>query len=311
MIDPAISLSAIRHRHGEWRTLEDLVDRGLATEQEITTLSGGGLTRYSVIEFPVRELFAECAGDSLTAVGVDPAIVDAVVFFSSTFSSYDDHDDLIDLCWTMGLIHALPIGLFEAQCSNFSYALMVATSLIHGQGMRTVLLLGADSLDESRARRLLPAAGSVFSDTVVSCVVSTEIDSGYAIESVGHVVDPMLATLDPEKDIIKFIDLFATRLAQLCAETYARTDLHSEDFSHLVLANLIVPVLRNYAAVAGISFSRVPTENIARFGHCFAHDQLITLATLDKTGAMTQGQRALAIGIGANHLFSSTVLRKL
>ncbi|MFD6883928.1 hypothetical protein, partial [Rhodococcus sp. NPDC060084] len=45
--------------------------------------------------------------------------------------------------------------------------------------------------------------------------------------------------------------------------------------------------------------------------NCFAHDQLITLATLDKTGAMTQGQRALAIGIGANHLFSSTVLRKL
>lgn len=66
-----------------------------------------------------------------------------------------------------------------------------------------------------------------------------------------------------------------------------------------MLANVIVPVLRNYAAVAGISFSRVPTENIARFDYCFAHDQLITLATLDKTGAMPQRQRAPPIGIGA------------
>lgn len=304
-------LSGVSHQHGQWRDLADLTERGLAGLADLATLSQGGLTRYSVLDRPVREYFAACASDSLQAAGVKPPAVDAVLFFSSTFSSYDDHDDLIGLCRELGMGKALPVGLFQAQCSNFSYALMIAEALIRSQGLSTVLLLGADALDESRAGRLLPAATSVFSDTVLSCVVSTEAQDGYAVEYVGHLVEPELSALDPVRHTLRFMDLFAARLERLCTDTYTRTGLRPEDFGHLVLANLAQPVLRNYAAVAGIPFTRVPTGNVARFGHCFAYDQLITLATLAENAEITTGERALVLGIGANHLFSSTVLRRL
>ncbi|HZB32746.1 MAG TPA: 3-oxoacyl-[acyl-carrier-protein] synthase III C-terminal domain-containing protein [Streptosporangiaceae bacterium] len=304
-------LSGVSYRHGQWRDLVDLTERGLAAPGDIATLSQGGLTRYSVLDGHVRDHFAACAAETLESAGIEPSTVDAVLFFSSTFSSYDDHDDLVGLCRALDMRKALPVGVFQAQCSNFSYALMIATSLIRGQGMNTVLLLGADALDESRAGRLLPAAASVFSDTVLSCVVSTEGNDGYAVEYVGHVVEPDLAVLDPVKQTLRFMDLFAARLERLCTDTYASTGLRPESIDHLVLANLGKPVLRNYAAVAGVPFTRVPTGNIARFGHCFAYDQLITLATLAESGEITTGQLALVLGVGANHLFSSTVLRRL
>jgi len=306
-----VVLSGVSYRHGQWRELVDLTERGLAGLAELATLSQGGLARYSVLDRPVRELFAGCASDSLDSAGVKPSTVDAVLYFSSTFSSYDDHGDLIALGRELGMGKALPIGLFQAQCSNFSYALMIATSLMRGQGMETVLLLGADALDESRASRLLPGAASVFSDTVVSCVVSTQTAGGYAVEHVGHVVEPELSALDPLKHTLRFMDLFAARLGRLCTDAYASTGLRPESFSHLVLANLTLPVLRNYAGVAGIPFARVPTGNVARFGHCFAYDQLITLATLAEHKEINAGDLALVLGIGANHLFSSTILRKV
>jgi 3-oxoacyl-[acyl-carrier-protein] synthase-3 len=305
-----VVLSGVSYRHGHWRDLADLAACGQATLADLATLSRGGLARYSVLDRPVRDHFAACASDSLRSAGIRPSAVDAVLFFSSTFSSYDDHDDLVLLCRELGTIRALPIGLFQAQCTNFSYALMVATSLIRGQGMSTVLLLGADALDESRAGRLLPAAGSVFSDTVLSCVVGTEGEGGYTVDHVGHLVEPELAVLDPVTQTLRFMDLFAARLARLCADTYESTGLRPADIDHLVLANLTVPVLRNYAGVAGIPFARVPTGNIARFGHCFAYDQLITLAVLSDNKEIRAGDRALVLGIGANHLFSSSVLRK-
>ncbi|EGX59850.1 3-oxoacyl-[acyl-carrier-protein] synthase III family protein [Streptomyces zinciresistens K42] len=311
MSAPAVVVNGVSHRNGRWHDLVDLTERGLADLADLAALSRGGLSRYSVFDRPVREYFADCASDSLHTAGVEPSTVDAALFFSSTFSSYDDHGDLTALCRELGMQKALPVGLFQAQCSNFSYALMIAASLIRTQGMRTVLLLGADALDESRAGRLLPAAASVFSDTVLSCVVSTDATDGYAVEHIGHQVEHELSALDPVQHTLRFMDLFAARLERLCADTYARTGAGPQDFSHLVLANLALPVLRNYAGVADIPFARVPTGNIAAFGHCFAYDQLITLATLAEAEEISAGQLALVLGIGANHLFSSTVLRKL
>lgn len=304
-------LTGISHRHGDWRNLADLADRGLATRSEVDALGKGGLARYSVLDAPVRALYPECVGDSLRTAGVKPSDVDAVLFFSSTFASYDDHDDLIALCRHHGMTRALPMGVFLGQCTNFSYALLVATALIRGQGMRTVLLLGADALDETRASRLLPAAASVFSDTVFSCVLGADLEHGYAVEHVGHLVEPELSALDPVKNQLKFMDLFADRLTALCRETYASTGLRPEQVDHLVLANLATPVLRNYAAVAGVPYARAATGNVARYGHCFAYDQLITLASLADDGKITPGQAALALGVGANHLFSATLLRML
>jgi 3-oxoacyl-[acyl-carrier-protein] synthase-3 len=305
----SVVLGGVSYRHGAWHQIADLSQDGLGGPDQVRALTQGGLSRFSVIDEPVRTHYPDCVGESLDKTGLRAADVDAVLFISSTFSAYDDHGDLVELCRQLGLTKALPIGLFLAQCSNFSYALMVARSLIEAQGMRTVLLLGADTLDQSRSSRVLPANASVFSDTVLSCVVSADLDHGFLVEAITHVVEPELSALDPAVDTLKFLDLFILRLQQLCERTYSQTGYPPEAFSHLVLANLAIPVLRNYAAVSRIPFSRVPTKNIGVFGHCFAYDQLITLAGLVDQGELGAGDLAHVLGVGGNYLFSSTVAR--
>ena len=78
--------------------------------------------------------------------------------------------------------------------------------------------------------------------------------------------------------------------------------------TRLVLANLGVPVLRNYASVARLPFASVCTDNLARFGHCFGYDQLITLDAL--AGSAEPGDRLLALGVGADYLFSAVTLTR-
>ena len=310
MTSPVV-LGGVSHRHGTWHQIADLPPDGPVGPDQIRALTQGGLSRFSVLDEPVRTHYPDCIGESLDKAKLLGADVDAVLFISSTFSTYDNHGDMVEVCRQLGLTKAIPIGLFLAQCSNFSYALMVAKSLIDGQGMRTVLLLGADSLDETRSSRVLPANASVFSDTVLSCVVSTDLAHGYRVEAINHVVEPELSALDPAVDTLKFLDLFILRMQELCERTYSRTGYPPEAFSHLVLANLAIPVLRNYAAVSRIPFSRVPTKNIGVFGHCFAYDQLITLAELADHDELGIGDLAHVLGVGGNYLFSSTVARRV
>jgi 3-oxoacyl-[acyl-carrier-protein] synthase-3 len=310
-----VVLNGISYRHGSWHELADLVVRGLAEVADIKTLTVGGLQQYSVIERPVHEYYRECVTESLDKAAVDPADVDAVIFMSSSFSSYENQSDLIDLGRELGMIKALPMGMFGAQCCNFSYALMTAQSLIDAQGMRSVLLLGSDALDERRASRLLPGNAGVFSDTVFSCLVSASPEAGppagFAVEHVTHAVDPELSALDPQNDLVTYLYRFSRVMKTLCAQTYASTGRDAGEFSHLVLANLATSVLKNYAALAGVPFSRVPTGNAARFGHCFAYDQLITLSALAECGEMVAGDAAHVLAVGATYLFNSTVLRML
>jgi 3-oxoacyl-[acyl-carrier-protein] synthase-3 len=305
----AVVVDGISYRHGAWHEVAELTAAGQANADQVASLVRGGLRQYSVIDGPVRRLYPDCVMESLDKAAVQAADVEAVILFSSTFSTYDNHADVIDLCHELGMRSAMPMGLYLGQCTNFSQALMVAGALIGSQGMRRVLLIGSDTLDESRSGRVLDGNLSVFSDTVVSCVVGADLTHGYVLEHVDHASEPELNVLDQKRDFLEFIDLFAKTMERLCARTYATCGRGPAEFSRLVLANLAIPVLKNYAMVAGTTLATVPTANIGRFGHCFAYDQLITLATLDDD--LHTGDALHILGVGDTYLFSSTVVRRL
>jgi 3-oxoacyl-[acyl-carrier-protein] synthase-3 len=314
-----VCVDGISYRHGTWHDLDHLTQLdpppdGLPIDPAaVATLAAGGLCRYSAIERPVHELFEGCVQQTLDASGVQPAEVDAVIFFSSTFSSYTDYDDVARLCAELGIRQALPMGMFLGQCTNYSSALLVAAALIDSHGFDNVLLVSADALDERRASRVLARTIAVFSDTVASCLVSrsARADRGYRVEHITHRFEPGLVNLDPETNLLKFVTLFSGALDRVCADLYVTLGCSGKDFSRLVLANFTIPTLKNFAMAAGIPVGRMYTENLARFGHCFAADQLIALDTLSGSGVLRAGDRLLALGVGGNYLFSATTFEKM
>ncbi|MFF1508209.1 3-oxoacyl-[acyl-carrier-protein] synthase III C-terminal domain-containing protein [Streptomyces sp. NPDC058326] len=301
-----IHLSGLSRRHGRWHDLEDLLGDGAVSAASVTALRRGGLTRYAVFDEPPRARYDDCLAETLDRTGLRPAEVDAVLFFSSTFSAYDDHADLAALCARFGIRDAFPLGMFLGQCTNFSSALTVAQGLAATQGLDHVLLLGVDALDDRRAARVLPGDVSVFSDTVVTCLLSRPRTDGYLVERVEHRYRPELHALHPQRDLLRYIDGFTDALGGVVDRLTKATGRAAGDHTKLVLANHARPVLRNFAATLGIPFDRVPTEGIGTLGHCFAYDQLITLSELAERGETTPGDALLAIGVGANYLYSAT-----
>lgn len=304
-------LRGVSVRYGQWQDIDVLLQGDRVTPEGLAALKNGGLRRYSDIQVPVGSLYAEVLRETLDKTGVDPADVDAVVYFSSSFDAYQEQDDLAAACHDAGLTRAVPLGVFLGECTNYSSALLVASGLVDAHGFRTVMLLGADSMDEFRpgADRILGGNVAVFSDTVLSCLLDTGGGPGFVLERVAHRFDSELVGLDSQRDLVKFIDRFAGALGGVCQDLYGATGLGPEDFRHLVLPNMALGVLKNYADVARISFDKAYTGNVGTLGHCWAYDQLITLDTLRADGAVQDGDRLLALGVGNDFLFSATALR--
>lgn len=304
MQSPPVFVGPVVYRHGNWHSIDEL------PEEEATHLRTFGLRRYSVLAPPVREYYPECVGGVLERSGLDAAEVDAVIFFTSTFESYREYDDLATLCNSMGLHNALPMGLTLGQCTNYSTALLTAQNLITASGMRNVLLLGADILDESRGNRVLGGRLSVFSDAVVSALVSRDDHGGYALGSIRHRYIPGMHAISPEEDILGFLKGFSEGLGSACKAAYTAEGIGADDIDWLVPANLNSSVLRNFAALAGVPMERTYTANVETMGHSFAYDQLIALSTMAQQEVVKTGQRLLLIGIGGNYLFSAVALTK-
>ena len=308
---PAATLRAVAYRHGAWSDLEALAGTEGVTPASLQDLQRGGLRRYSVLEGGLREVYVDCVGETLARAAIDPADVDAVVYFSTSLSHAEEHD-VAQVCRALGMRHALPFSSFLGECTNYSSALTVALSLIGTLGVRTVVLIGADSVGGTPVSRVLERNVSVFSDAVTSCVVQAgDVGDGYLIEGVSHRFDAELVGLTAEDDLLALLDRFAAAMGWVCADVRATSGWGSADVDHLVLPNLGVSALRNYAAVARVPFARVPTGNIGRFGHCFACDQLITLETLVDEDAVAPGDRVMVLGVGGNYLFSALALRRL
>jgi 3-oxoacyl-[acyl-carrier-protein] synthase-3 len=305
-----IYIGAISHVHGEWRPVEELASRPEANPDEIRYLANLGLVRYSVLDGPIRKHYPACVKATLQKAELAPAAVDAVLFFTSTFASYEEYDDLAQLSHELGFTNALPVGLFLGQCTNYSTALLMASGLISTHGFQNVLLLGGDRLDESRAPRVLGGRLSVFSDAVVSCLVSTRDRGGYELGAIRHHYLPHMYKVDPAREILPYINGFSDGLRTACNKLYQAMEVSGSAFTWMIPANLNLSVLKNFAALAGVQVDRMYKANVARYGHSFAYDQLISLDTLAAEGAVHRGDRLLLVGVGGDYLFSALSVTK-
>lgn len=306
----ALTLRAVAYRHGIWHDIDTLADSEAVPPQTLIELKRGGLRRFSVLNGSLRKVYVECVDETLKKGGIESADVDAVVFFSTSFL-VAEQDDIPELCRSLGMRNALPLGIFLGECTNFSSALLVASSLIESLGLQTVVVLGGDAIGESGTPRLLDRNVSVFSDAIVSCVLQSGVPKdGYVVEQLAHRFDSELVGLNADADFMTLIDLFAKAMGHVCDDVYASTGHRPQDFDHLVVPNLSISALKNYAAIARIPFARVETDSIGRFGHCFAQDQLIKLDTLVTDGVVKHGEKLLVVGAGGNYLFSAMALRR-
>lgn len=300
-----IFVSAINHQYGSWREVDALLGAPGVMPGAVEHLKQFGLRRYSVLDAAAGEYLAGCVRGTLDKASLLATDIDAVVSFSSTLDAYAEADDLARMAADLGLTNALPLGLTLGQCTNYSTALVVARGLIEASGLDNVLLVGSDRLDEARASRVFAERISVYSDGLVSCVVSREPRTGFQVGEIQHQFSPAISRLDARKDFLGFLQLFSAGMREASRKLCLTAGLKPSAFSRLIPANLNISVLRNFAELVGMPFERTYVDNVGRYGHTFAYDQLIALETLQAERTLESGQRLMLIGVGGNYLFSA------
>lgn len=278
---------------------------------DLTYLRKLGLRTYSVIGEKPRALLKAKAMETLAETGVQPKDVDAVIFFSTTFRFQDEHSDLALITHELGMSKALPFGMFLNQCSNYTQALLFAKQLAYCEGMKNMLILNADILDDSRFPRVMDARTSVYGDVVLTFMVSTNSIGGYRIADLSHRYVAEMATLDAGRDIVRFITAYSDGFKSVCRDVYERTGTAPSEYKRLITANYNHSVLRNLALLAGMKEDSLYMENIPRFGHCFSADQLISLNCLERSGPIPKGSLFLLVAVGGFVIYSACALERV
>lgn len=306
---PPLYLSDIEYTLGEIRPIEE-IPRLARDPMALRYLKNLGMASYSKLSGPMLDVLRGTAGKFLASSGLRGQDVDAVIFFSTMFDIYAEHSDLALLCHELGFDRAVPYGVFLNQCTNYTQAIQFGGHLIRSDGMRRVLLLGADRLDDARSDRVMPNNTSIYSDVAVCCLLSGEPRGGYAVDLMRHKYVPEMAKIMAGNDIIAFIENYSRGMAGACEAAYRDAGVEPSGIRHLVSANYNHSVLKNIAQLAKIPESRLFKGNVAAMGHCFSADHLISLRALADSGAARSGDRLNLVAVGGFWIFSSTLVTK-
>jgi 3-oxoacyl-[acyl-carrier-protein] synthase III len=304
---PAIYLRGISHHCGPRTSLEELP--ALRDDPEalkyLTTL---GLRRFSRIAEPTTPLIERCADETMRAAGTVGADIDAVITFSTLLDPHRELDNVALVAAKLGIVGAQSFGVFHNQCTNYSQALQLARYLTICEPYRHVLLIGWDVLDERRGDRIMPNRLSVYSDVVLTAMVSRDAHDGFRIDGISHRYLPDISGLQAPGEVLRFIQRYSDGLRGACQSLYQAVDASPGVFKRMITANYNLSVLRNLAELAGVRQDRVFTDNLADYAHCFAADQLISLEQLSRRGECASGDRLLLVGAGGSVVFGAVAV---
>lgn len=249
-------------------------------DAEIERLERLGLERFSFCrEDSLVPLMQASAAETLERAAINAVDIDRLVLTTSDYLQQKNRDDLAQVATFLGLTRALPLGVAQGLCTNFSLAFEVVESLLSSGKAQTVLLITADRYS-SVAQRILRGNAGVGSDGVASCIM-TRKKSGYALRSVAHAFNSNAMNFKTPDRLVAYVSAYAEGYSSACREALQRAGYTPDQCARLVVPNFSQTVLRNLAELSLVPRARMFTENLGRFAHCNSADQFIALGQLE------------------------------
>lgn len=303
-------LEQVVNTSDEWiRTRTGIRERRIAGEGETPAVLG-----------------AEAAGRALADAGVRPGDVDLVLCATTS----GDFVWPATACLIQDALGARRAAAFDvaAACSGFTYALATAAAFVQSGAMRTVVVVGADTLsrqldwsDRSTCILFGDGAGAA---VVGRCaagegVLASSLGSdGGGAELIYIPAGGSRTPLTPEllaqrRNKIAMcgpeVFRFAVRIiGAACAEALDRTGLAAEDVSLLVPHQANTRIIRAAAERMGLSEGRV-FSNVERYGNTSAASIPIALAEIVQQRRVRRGDVVATVGFGAGLTWGANVLR--
>ncbi|MDX1692453.1 MAG: 3-oxoacyl-[acyl-carrier-protein] synthase III C-terminal domain-containing protein [Ketobacteraceae bacterium] len=262
---------------------------------------------YSTVETDIYELAVECAKETLSRLPAGKLRPDAVILTTNSFleSPQLRNHRMSELLIELDLGGAIPFCLSFSECANFHSALQIAISLLSQDQFDNILVITADKAD-SYGERITEYG--VLSDGAASCIITGEIaqeaiEHSYRIQSL---VQRSVPTPIGERNLASFVynyrDVFNLSID--------KGGIGFDDVTWAIHNNFFAPWQNALKQLLMVDESKVYFDNVHKFGHSFAADNLINLRELEKEQLIGGGNNIVLTSSGVGH-FGSACLEKL
>ena len=176
-------------------------------------------------------------------------------------------------------------------CGNLGPGLHAARGLLAMDPSQAVLLTTADC---HNADRRYVGLGAVLSDGAASCLVrSSLVEPGFRIAAAVANKGP-----DPGDPVAAAAADVGQALAEVMGAALRTAGITPADCRYLVTGNSGNTSRRFLAAMVGIPSARTYSARLSDVAHCYAADQLVSLASITETGAIDPGEFVLLTASG-------------
>lgn len=230
----------------------------------------------------VAELAIESGRQALRAADAEPAAVDALLVCSTRFpGGAPEHAALAQTIMSgLGLRDAAFSGLALNRCAGLVAAIDLAVALVNAGRYQTILVITADRVANETER---VENFALFSDGSASCLVTGGQAAGPSFEVIS------CASRHQNTDLSWSAEI-SPELTRLVNDSLLKpVGVPLGHIDRLFHANLVQPLIAMKELQAGFTAGQLYTDNIARFGHCFAADPLINLADFAASGMVREG----------------------
>jgi len=293
-----IFLHGISHVTGAPEDIATIDEIG-RDEDTLATLTSLGLASYRRSSEPPAELAYRAVMGTLERARLGADQIDAVVYAPNTFDqqTYFGHD-ISRFSERAGLLAAIPIGVTLAECGNISSALRVGRGLIASGDCACVLVVTADVCTVPTERLVRPSI-TVMSDGAASCVLrSADAPSGLELLGVWQKTNPKARGNDKAASFIRTAKYTADGVAAVTRAAMDALRLTPHDVRRLITNNYNHSVLRLFATKSGFTLRDCFLDNVGRYGHVYAADNLINLDAFAGSDGRP-GDTVLALSTGA------------
>ncbi|WP_414570447.1 hypothetical protein [Nostoc sp. CCY 9925] len=275
----------------------------------LETLLKFGLKKYTKSQLTPPIMAKKTAQYTLEKGRINRKEIDALVYATSSFwdSRFYDGKEVSRLSYELGLENAYPIGVFLSECGNIHTAIRTAASLIQTGECRNILVVTTDQIQEG-GTRIIPPNISIASDAAASCIVSAE-KGDFEIMNITQHTNAAMSELDIEEKSEEYMYAVAEGIKQTLWKSMKFTEKQPKDFQQLITNNYNLLLSKTISDLGGFEFEQVYTENIARFAHALASDNLINLCDFLNNNFLNSQDLVLLLGTGTN-MWGATILIK-
>lgn len=303
-----VSLSSISYALGELEFSIEEDGPAKLTDTQRAKLLENGVRMYRTSTRSPAELAAESVVGTLEDAGIDPKEIDAVVYTTCSFwsdpelpvigkgaqmSSEFSKKIVRHVVQDTGMAHAQAYGVFLAESGNFTSGIRVARNLLVAEDLRNVIYVNTDKLTDDESK-VVPSEISMMSEGATSCLVSRDERGGFRLGKLAQKSNPLMSTFGPNATLKVLMEVAKGVKATCDAVTGGNGSIYRK----LITNNYSRNTLMMLAHQAGCTEAQLYLDNLARFAHAFASDNLINLKDFCAAEGVSPGDKFLMLSSG-------------